>query len=167
MTNGTSAVKHTEKFTGAKNGMSMFFAYFGEVAKEIGMDRALALNTRMFEAMGAAAGQAIREESGGNGVDAVTAGTLAGRHIQDTMGFEQERVEMSPEQIICACGQCPIYEAAKDVGMDAAAIEAVCRTGSIPYMDAFVRQLNPRLSYRLTQFRSSAAEPCKEEIVLG
>ncbi len=167
MTNGTIPLKHTEKFTGAKNGMSMFFAYFGTVAKEIGMDRALALNRRMFEAMGAAAGQAIREASGGNGVDAVTAGTLAGRHIQDTMGFEQERVEKSPGLILCACGRCPIYEAAQEVGMDGATIEAVCRAGPIPYMDVLVRQLNPRLSYRLTQFRSSAAEPCKEEIVLG
>jgi hypothetical protein len=167
MTNGGIAVKHTEKFIGAKNGMSMFFGYFGEVAKEIGMDRALALKTRSCEAMGAAVGQAIREETGGNGVDPVTAGALAGRHIQDTMGFEQERVEVSPGRILCACGRCPIYEAAEEVGMDAATIEAVCRAGSIPYMDALVRQLNPRLSYRLTQFRSSAAEPCREEIVLG
>ncbi len=167
MTDGGIAVKHTEKFTGAKNGMSMFFVYFGEVAKEVGVERALALNTRMFEAMGAAAGQAVREASGGADLDPVTAGELAGSHIQDTMGFEQERVEASPELILCTCGRCPIYEAAQAVGMDGATIEAVCRTGSIPYMDAFMRQLNPRLSYRLTQFRSSAAEPCREEIVLG
>jgi len=86
MTNGTVPLKHTEKFTGAKNGMSMFFAYFGEV---------------------------------------------------------------------------------EEVGMDGATIEAVCRAGPIPYMDVLVRQVNPRLSYRLTQFRSSAAESCREEIVLG
>ncbi len=82
---------NSEKFTGAKSGMSMFFGYFGEVAREIGMDRALALNTSMSEAMGAAVGQAIRQEMDVKEFDAVSTGNLAGRYMDDLMAIRQDR----------------------------------------------------------------------------
>lgn len=50
------------------------------------------------------------------------------------------------------------------LGMKDAAIEALCRGGSIPYMDAIVKQLNPDLAYDLSQFRPSADAPCIEVI---
>jgi hypothetical protein len=49
--------------------------------------------------------------------------------------------------------------------MEHAAIEALCRAGSIPYMDALIKQFNPNLAYDLTQFRPSADASCIEMIV--
>jgi hypothetical protein len=51
--------------------------------------------------------------------------------------------------------------------MDEKAIEASCRGGSLGFMDAVAKQLNPDLSYELVKFRSSADDYCEEIVVLA
>ena len=63
-------------------------------------------------------------------------------------------------------GRCPIYEAAQALGMEHEEIETLCRAGSIPYMDALIKQLNPDLDYDLRRFRPSADGSCLEQIVV-
>ena len=51
--------------------------------------------------------------------------------------------------------------------MDTKAIEANCRASSIRFMEAMAKQLNPNLSYQLTEFPLAADDYCEEAIVLA
>ena len=156
-----------DTFTGAKNAFTYMFAYLNTVGEDIGMERALALDTKMCEVMGAAQGQAIKTQAGLDEIDVRTASSLAGRSIEEGFGISSEVIEESAERIVSKIGPCPLYEAAQALGMDGATIEALCRAGALRYMDTMVKQWNPSLSYRLNEFRPSADGYCIEEIALG
>jgi hypothetical protein len=154
-------------FTGAKNAYTFFFAYLNTVGQEIGMERAIALDTRMCEAMGAAQGMALKEQSGMEefGLEAVTA--LSERFLEEGLGITSQLVEKAPQKHLFKVGRCPLYEAAAELGMDHASIEALCRSGALRFMDTMVKQMNPALGYQLQEFRSSAEGSCLEAMVLS
>jgi hypothetical protein len=156
-----------DTFNGATNAFSLAFAYINTVAQEIGMEQALALDAKTWEAMGAAQGKTMKEEAGIEGIDAQTAIALTGKLIEEGLGITSEVAEASPQRAMTKVGKCPLYEAGQMLGMDPEAIEALCRAGAIRYMDAVVKQLNPSLSYQLSKFRTAADDFCEEVIVLG
>jgi hypothetical protein len=156
-----------ETFLGAKNLATFFYAYLNAVTREIGMERAIALDTHVSEMMGVAQGQAIKAQAGQDEIDLATAAGMVYATIEEGMGISSEVIEESAERIVSKIGRCPIYEAAQAVGMDNESIEAECHASAICYMDAMLKQWNPNLSYRLQEFRSSADGHCIEEVVLG
>ena len=135
------------------------------VVQAIGVEKTLAIQAQAMEAMGAAHGQMLKTQLGIEQADAQTAYGIVAQML-DAIGFTTETLESGPERVAFKCGQCPIYEAAAAMGLDAATIEASCRAGGLCTMDAIVRQLNPRLRYRLHAFRGGAEETCVEEIVV-
>jgi hypothetical protein len=157
----------TDTLQGAKSAFTFFFAYLNTVGQEIGMERAVALDGKMCEMMGAAQGKAMKAQAGLDEIDIATAASLAVRSIDEGLGLSSERIEDSAQRIASKVGRCPIYEAAQALGMDGATIEGICRASALRYMDTMVKQLNPHLSYRLSEFRSSADGYCVEEVVLG
>ena len=84
--------------------------------------------------------------------------------IEEGFGISSEAKEESPQKVVFNVGKCPIYEACQTAGMDAESIEAHCRATGIKSMDAMAKELNPKLSYRLTKFRSAGDGCCEEEI---
>jgi hypothetical protein len=163
----SSQMTSAETLNGAKNAFTFFDAYLSVVAEEIGMERAVALDTKMCEMMGAAQGKAISDETGMGEVDLATAASLAARSIDEGLGISSKVIEASTRQITFAIGRCPLYEAAEALGTESAAIEATCRAGALRYMDSMVKQWNPRITYRLREFRPSAGGHCVEEVVLS
>jgi hypothetical protein len=162
---GVMAIEDT--FNGAKNVYTLYFAYQNMVAQEIGMERASALGTKMCEAMGAMQGKMSKEQAGIEEFDARTAYPLV-KNFVESIGVSSKVIEESPQKVVDRGGRCPIYEAAQMMGLDGKAIETlVCCSGSIKFLDAMVKQLNPNLSVRIRKFRSSADDFCEEEIVLG
>lgn len=151
---------------GATNAYAFFFAYLNTVGQEIGMDRAIALDTGMCEMMGTAQGKAIKAQANFDEIDLATAASLARRSVDEGLGISSEVIEESAQQIILKVDRCPIYEAAQALGMDGATIEAICRASSLRYMDTMVKQWNPHLGYELNEFRSSAGGHCIEAVVL-
>jgi hypothetical protein len=154
-----------DTFTGAKSGLTFLFAYQSTVAQDIGKERALALNSRMTQALGSAQGKALRERVEVKEIPPKLAASLVGEFLERALGIRSQAVEGSAEGVVIEVGRCPIYEAAEALGMEHAAIEALCRAGSIPYMDALIKQFNPDLAYDVRRFRSSADTPCIEVIV--
>jgi hypothetical protein len=156
-------------FSGAKNAFTFHYAYLNTVAQEIGMERAIALDARVSEMMGAAQGQAIKAQAGLDEIDLEKAAALANASIEEGFGISSElrQTEESADRIVFRCGRCPVYEAAEAAGMDHETIEAMCRASAIHYMDTMVKQWNPNLSYRQREFRSSADGRCVEELVLS
>jgi hypothetical protein len=153
-------------FNGAKTAMMLFDAYLNTVAQEIGMERALALQTKMGEQMGTLQAMMMKEQSGIKQFDAKVAWSLI-RTIPDSLGVSIEVVEESPRRVVVKCGRCSIYEAAQMLGMDAKTIEAGCRAGPEKVMNAAAKELNPKLNFRVTKFRSTPDDFCQEEVVQG
>jgi hypothetical protein len=155
----------SDTFRGAKSGLAFLLAHQNTVAQAIGMERAHALNREMVQALGTAQGKDLKGRVDIEEIPPELARSLAGEFLEQALGIRSEAVEVSPESVAIEVGRCPIYEAAEALGMEHAAIEALCQTGSIPYMDALIKQFNPDLEYVLSQFRSSADAPCVEMIV--
>ncbi len=155
-----------DTFNGAKNAFTSFFAYLNVVALEIGMERAVALQTKTFESMGAKSGKMMKEQSGVEEFDPKAA-ALQVINMAAGLGNILEVIEESPQKVVIKCGRCPSYEAAQEVGLDAETMETLCRASALRILDTTVKQLNPDLNYKLTKFRSSADDFCEEEIVLG
>ena len=155
-----------EAFMGAKTALTLFDAYVNTVAQEIGMERAIALMTKMCEFAGAMQGKMMKEQSVIKEFDAKAAWSLV-KSFKDRLGESYEVLEESPQRVVVRNGRCPIYEAAQTLGMDANAIETGCRAGPMTFMDAVAKQLNPNLNLRVREFRSTPDGFCDEEIVLG
>lgn len=154
-------------FTGAKNAYTFLFAYLNTVGQEIGMERAMALDTRMCEAMGAAQGMAMKEQAGMEELSIQAVSSLNERFLEDGLGITSQPLEEDAHKHLFKVGRCPLYEAAAELGMDHDSIEALCRSGAIRFMDTMVKQMNPALSYQLQQFRSSAEDSCVEAMYLS
>ena len=153
-------------FNGAKTGFTCMYAYIGTVAEELGMEKALDLDNKACQMLGAAQGKMIKEQVGNEEIDSRGAAELLGKLIEEGFGILSEVTEESPQKTVRKLGRCPIYEGAQAIGFDNQAIEATCRAGSLQFMDAAAKQLNPKLSYQLTKFRSSADDSCEETVVL-
>ena len=158
------AVENT--FNGAKSGLTFLHAYLNSVAEEIGMEQALALDAKTCQALGTAQGMMIKGQAGVEDVDIKTGEKMLSALIEESFGIISEVADESPNIISCKVGRCPVYESAEMIGMDNKFIEAGCRAGAITFMDYVAKQLNPKLSYKLTKFRSSADDCCEEAVVM-
>lgn len=154
-----------DAFDGAKNAFAFYSAYLNTVAQEVGMERALALHTKMLETMGPLQGKAIKQQAGAGEIDAKAAYSLA-KAVPESLGLVFEVVEESPTTVRWKCRRCSVYEGWQMAGLDAKTLETMCRTGSIRFMDSAVKELNPRLSYEIVKYRSAADDACEEQIVL-
>ncbi len=155
-----------DTFNGAKSGMLFMQAYLSSVAGEIGMEKALALDSKTCQFLGTAQGQMIKEQAGVEEADLKTAENMISSMVEEGFGITSEVVESSSNAITCKMGRCPVYEAGEMLGMENEAIEAGCKSGAITFMDSAAKQLNPNLSYKLTRFRTSADDCCEESLVL-
>jgi hypothetical protein len=154
-------------YTGVKTVSILLNAYMSTVGQEIGKEKALSLFTRTCEGMGAMRGMMAKGQLANEQFDAEKAWSLLIKSLKESSGFTFEVVEESPRKVVVKNMRCPFYDAAHMLGMDAAAIETICRAGSIKMADSAVRQLNPKLNVRIHEFRSTPDGFCTEEIVLG
>ena len=75
-----------------------------------------------------------------------------------------ELVEESPEKSVLRGNKCPLYTAGQMLGLNDKTIEERCRSGGFEFMNALIKQLNPKLTYQLRKFRSSPEDYCEEAI---
>src|SRR4030042_1225928 len=97
-TKGVTSMAIQDTFNGAKNAFAFYGAYLNTVAQELGMERALALHTRMLEGMGPTQGKAIREQAGDGEIDAKAAYSLA-KAVPESLGLVFEVQEESPSRV--------------------------------------------------------------------
>lgn len=154
-----------DTFKGARNAYIYYFAYLTTVAREIGMERAIALQTKMCETRGTLDGKMIKEQAGVEEFDAEAVASLAEDYVE-TLGIRSEVIEESPQKVSFKIGRCPLYEATQVLGLDAETIEHLCRAGPVRNMDSMVKQLSPNLNYQLRKFRSGTDNFCEEVIEL-
>jgi hypothetical protein len=156
-----------DTFNGAKTAYTDYYTCFKTVVQEIGMVRALSLMTKSDEARGIEIGKKIKDEAGGKvfGLEKAAETII---NMAKGIGGIDDVLKKGPKKVVTLTkfGNCPVYDAAKEVGLDDKTIEAMCHAGSLRFLDEVVKQLNPKLSYRLREFRSADYGGCVEEIVL-
>ncbi len=155
-----------DAFTGAKTAMMMLDAFAGAVGKEIGMERTLGLMAQTCENMAAIMGKRLKQQASDQEIDARAAWSML-KASAENLGITFQVAEESPNRVFVKSGRCSVYEAAQALGMDNKTIETMCKFSSNRFDDALVKQLNPSLSFRMLKFRSSAEEPCEEELIQG
>jgi hypothetical protein len=153
-------------FKGAKSAFCILYTYQNAVIRELGIERALALQTELSELIGTGQGRMLMEQLMIKGTDAIAAIPMI-ENLKENIGESFEIIEKSAVKVVMRNGRCPFYEAAQMIGMDNKAIMTFCQTGSIRIADAVVRQLNPKLSLRVRKFRKNATDACEEELFLS
>ena len=150
---------------GATNGFANFFAYLSFVAQEVGMEKAIDINTKMAKYMGRVQGDMIKKQAGIEEADIKTTLSLVKGYL-DGIGLTIDVLEESPTEVRYKCGRCPVYDGCVMAGIDKGLYEDICRRAPAEFMDALVKQFNPKLSYQLTKFRTAPDDFCVECIVL-
>lgn len=153
-----------EAFDAAVQTLTLFNAYVHAVGQEIGPERARGLVTKTFENMAVKQARLMKEHAGVVEFDAQTAFSALSI-VPKTLGIHMDVVEQSPAKVVANSSDCPIYEAAKAMGMDHNAIEGLCRSGPAKFMAVAAEQLNPSLEYRLN-FRPTPDGCCEEQVLV-
>src|SRR3989304_4323725 len=118
-----------DAFNGAKSAFTFYGAYLSAVAQETGMERALALHTKIDEAMGAMQGKEMREQAGAEEIDAKAAWSLA-KAVPASLGLVFEVLEETPTTVRMKCRRCSVCEGWQMAGLDDKTRETMCRVGS-------------------------------------
>jgi hypothetical protein len=132
-----------DTFNGAKSGLTFLNAYINTVAEAIGEEQAHAWETTTCQALGTTQGMMIKDQIGVDKFDLKTSSKVLQNLIEEGFGIRSEVIEETPQTIKINVGRCPVYESMQALGMDGKAIEASCRGGSLGFMDAVAKQLNP------------------------
>jgi len=137
-----------EAFNAAKNMASMYGAFFKTVAQEIGMERALALQSKAYETFGPELAEMFKEPDLKKVASKIqemytSSGTVAETNVE-------------PTKIVSKVLKCPWYEGLQAAGLSHEEIMAWCQHSGegeiLPNVTSTVR------------FRSSADDFCIEEI---
>ncbi|MFX0020061.1 MAG: L-2-amino-thiazoline-4-carboxylic acid hydrolase [Promethearchaeota archaeon] len=154
-----------DTFNGAKNAFILLDAFIGTVVKEIGEEKAYNMIEETCQTMGALQGKMSRSQARREKIKEMNpknASFLASGAIKG-FGIDTEILKESEEKVSIKVGKCPVYEAAKMMGLDP---EPFCRRSAIPFMNSLVKELSPNLQYELEKFRTGQDDFCEESIAL-
>ena len=153
-----------DTFDGVKAGLMMYDALLLGVAEQFGMERAVALQSKVTEKIGAMQEPLTIKRKTTKNYDARAVEPLV-RAAYKGLGSSIKIVEESLHCVLVQCSRCPNYEAARELGIDHPVIERWCRAGRIKSVETMIKLLNPELSFRLVRFRRTPEDFCEEEIV--
>jgi hypothetical protein len=162
-----TAEKAKNEFTGAVDVYRTYFSCINTMIKKFGAEEVLAMMSESDGNRGVKVGQEIRASAGGEDFDIhkafhtiiEMASDIGG---QDTVIYETD----THAATVTKFGKCPVYEGAKAAGMADDEIERLCRASSLVFLNTVVKQLNPKLKYIVSAFRSEEYGGCVEEIVV-
>ena len=141
-----------DTFTGAKNAFIILDAFIGTVVKEIGEDKTYSMIEKTCQNMGALQGKMSKSQARREKIKEMNpsnAALLASDAIKG-FGIATEVLKESDDKVSMEVKKCPVYEAAKMMGLDP---EPFCRSSALPFMQSLVKELNPNLHYELEKFR--------------
>jgi len=143
---------------------SLYGAFFNEVAKELGEQKALALHRKAHELMGIATGRKLSEQMGDIKYDLKALAEIL-RKSNVGIGIDSQMAE-GPSSLLLRNARCPMYDGYRMGGLGDEAAEALCQVGAPAKLGSTLKELNPNVSYRLTHYRRNPTERCEEEIRL-
>lgn len=135
------------------------------MVKEVGENKAFSMIENTCQNMGAVQGKMLKSQARREKIKEMNpsnAASLASDAIKG-FGIATEILKASDEKVSMKVKKCPVYEAAKMMGLDP---EPFCRSSALPFMDCLVKELNPNLQYALEKYRIGQDDFCEESISL-
>lgn len=160
-------MKEKNEFTGAVDVYRSYFGCMNTMIQELGAEKVLAMMSESDKNRGIQVGQEIRASSGGEDFD-IPKALYTIIDMASDIGGQDTILDVSDTHgaTVTKFGKCPVYEGAKALGMDDTEIEQICRASSLVFLNSVVKQLNPKLKYVVSAFRSEEYGGCVEEIVI-
>ncbi|MFW9949489.1 MAG: L-2-amino-thiazoline-4-carboxylic acid hydrolase [Candidatus Thorarchaeota archaeon] len=143
----------------------MLDAFVNTVKEDVGESKVYSMIEKTCQNMGAVQGKMLKSKARREKMKEMNpsnAAILASDAIKG-FGIETEVLKESDEKVSMGVKRCPVYEAAKMMGLDP---EPFCRSSSLPFMRSLVKELNPNLQYELDKFRIGQDDFCEESISL-
>ena len=150
-------------FNSFKSALSIMGAFFAEVSKEVGEDKALELYARQGTAMGAMLAQVVKKHA--DHPDALSLIREELESLYESFGVSAE-FEQDNGTLIASVSRCPFYEGFSEAGLEPQIIHKMCRAMSDQESAKF-KELLPESDLTLAEFRTSGDGCCKEEYKLG
>ena len=154
-----------EAYNAAVKVYALYGAFFKEVAREFGKEKAVALHRKAHELMGIKTGRMIKEQMADAEFDLKTLATVL-RNANMSIGIDCEMVQ-APGSLSLRNSRCPMYDGYRMGGLDDDMAEALCQVGAPAKLGSTLRQLNQDAVYQLKYYRDKPDERCEEEIKLG
>jgi predicted ester cyclase len=159
--------KEKNEFTGAVDVYRSYFGCINTMIQKFGAKQVLDAMSESDNQRGIKVGQEIRASAGGEDFD-IPKALYTIIDMASDIGGEDTILDVSATHgaTVTKFGKCPVYEGAKSLGMDDKEIEELCRASSLVFLNTVVKQLNPKLKYIVSAFRSEEYGGCVEEIVV-
>ncbi len=160
-------MKEKNEFTGAVDVYRSYFGCINTMIQKLGAEKVLAMMSESDKNRGIKVGQEIRASGGGEDFD-IPKALYTIIDMASDIGGQDTILDVSDTHgaTVTKFGKCPVYEGAKALGMDDTEIEQICRASSLAFLNSVVKQLNPKLKYVVSAFRSEQYGGCVEEIVI-
>lgn len=153
-----------ESYDAAVKVYALYGAFFNKVAKELGKQKALVLHREAHEIMGVETGKKLKEQMGDREYDLKTLAEIL-KKSNMSIGIDSQMVE-GPGSLLLRNARCPMYDGYRMGGVDDGTAEALCQVGAPAKLGSTLKELNPKLSYRLTHYRDRPSNRCEEEVSL-
>jgi len=150
-------------FQAATKIYGLYGAFFKAVAKEVGLEKALALHTQAHDEQGIASGKILKEKMGQGRFDIQKLGSVL-RESNLSIGIDSELAHSSSSSALFRNSRCPMYDGYRIGGLDDQTAEALCQKGATAKLGTMLKYLDPSITYRLKHYRLKPDEVCEEEI---
>ena len=151
-----------ETYEATKRVYALYAAFFGAVAREVGVERAWALHARAHEEQGLASGELLKQKIGERPEIEMLGSVLRASNL--SIGIDCQLGTADSSSAIFRNSQCPMYDGYRMGGLDEETAEALCQRGAAAKLGTMLQQLDPRIAYRLKHYRARPDETCEEEI---
>ena len=119
-----------EIYEAAKRVYALYGAFFGAVAREVGMERALALHAQAHEEQGLASGKLLKQKLGERPDFGALGAVLRASNL--SIGIDCELTAADSSSALFSNSQCPMYDGYRMGGLDDETAEALCQEGRLP-----------------------------------
>jgi len=143
---------------------ALYGAFFNKVARELGQQKALVLHQEAHEIMGVETGKKLKEQMGDREYDLKTLAEIL-RKSNMSIGIDSQMVE-GLDSLLLRNARCPMYDGYRMGGVDDGTAEALCQVGAPAKLGSTLKELNPKISYRLIHYRDRPTNRCEEEVSL-
>jgi hypothetical protein len=154
-----------DTFNAVKATFMEYGAFFTEVTKDIGVDRALEImitrRGRFFRERASMIQQLVER----NELDLNAFAAQAETYWRTNWGFDST-IESTPTSIITTTTKCPFYDGFLEAGVPHRMIEAYCRGKDNAGDTEYKQHLGPHAGVKMRKYRTGPNDNCIEEAIL-
>jgi hypothetical protein len=122
---------------------ALYAAFFGAVAWEVGMERALALHARAHEEQGLASGELLKQKIGERPEIEMLGSVLRASNL--SIGIDCQLGTTDSSSAMFRNSQCPKYDGYRMGGLNEETAEALCQRGAAAKLGRCCNSLTPAL----------------------